>query len=55
MAATPQSGKIILDKLATRRIALHEQYSIRANPGFGLSHIAFNEPSRVCRPWLAHD
>jgi LmbE family N-acetylglucosaminyl deacetylase len=38
MTATPQSGKIILDRLATRRIAIHEQYSIRGNPGLGLSH-----------------
>ena len=38
MAATPQSGKIIQDRFATRRTALHEQYSIRGNPGFGLSH-----------------
>jgi hypothetical protein len=55
MAPTPQSGKIILDNFATRRIALHEQYSMRGNPGFGLPHIAINEPSRVCRAWTAHD
>ncbi|AZO90029.1 hypothetical protein BOO88_14260 [Stutzerimonas stutzeri] len=54
-APLPQSGKIILAGFATRRIALHEQYSIRGDPGLGLSHLAIHQPSRVGRACLAHD
>jgi hypothetical protein len=54
-APLPQGGKVILLELATRRIALHEQYSIRGHPGLGLSHHAIHQPSRVGRARPAHD